>query len=209
MITTATTLGTSYDLPLHGAHNPSTAAQGTTPGSFAKRADIGGPYAFASPDTPGMPEPSAKTAWDFLPSGWSTVELAEAPTGPTGAPNGGKPCTNCCGDAFDSVEFANARGQWRRVIHPKSFTPITQLESARLGVITPEMKRVAEREPHLTATQVRDEIAAGRMVIPANRAHLGFKLDPMAIGRASKTKINANMGASPVSSAVYSLAEIE
>jgi phosphomethylpyrimidine synthase len=38
------------------------------------------------------------------------------------------------------------------------------------------------------------------MVIPANRAHLGFKLDPMAIGRASKTKINANMGASPVSS---------
>ena len=97
MITTATTLGTSYDLPLHGAHNPSTAAQGTTPGSFAKRADIGGPYAFASPDTPGMPEPSAKTAWDFLPSGWSTVELAEAPTGPTGAPNGGKPCTNCCG----------------------------------------------------------------------------------------------------------------
>jgi phosphomethylpyrimidine synthase len=200
MITTANTLGTSYDLPLHGAHNPSTAAQGTTPGSFARRADIGGPYAFASPDTPGMPEPSAKTAWDFLPVGWSTVELAEAPTGPAGVPNGGKPCTNCCGDSFDSVEFANARGEWRRVIHPKSFKPITQLESARLGVITPEMKRVAEREPHLTATQVRDEIAAGRMVIPANRAHLGFKLDPMAIGRASKTKINANMGASPVSS---------
>ena len=74
MITTAQTLGTSLDtsyaLPMHGAHNPSTHAQGTTPGSFAKRADIGGPYAFASPDTPGMPEPSAKTAWDFLPDGW-------------------------------------------------------------------------------------------------------------------------------------------
>jgi phosphomethylpyrimidine synthase len=177
---------------MHGAHNPSTAAQGTTPGSFAKRADVGGPYAFASPDTPGMPEPSAKTAWDFLPSGWSTVELAEAPSGPS--------CTNCCGDAYTSIEFASARGQWRRVIYPKAFAPITQLESARLGIVTPEMKRVAEREPHLTATQVRDEIAAGRMVIPANRAHLGFKLDPMAIGRASKTKINANMGASPVSS---------
>src|SRR5690606_12458326 len=38
------------------------------------------------------------------------------------------------------------------------------------------------------------------MVIPANRVHLGYKLDPMAIGRASKTKVNANMGASPVSS---------
>ena len=41
MITSATTLGTSYDLPLQGAHNPSTHAQGTTPGSFAKRADVG------------------------------------------------------------------------------------------------------------------------------------------------------------------------
>ena len=53
---------------------------------------------------------------------------------------------------------------------------------------------------HLTALQVRDEVAAGRMVIPANRTHLGYLLQPMAIGRASKTKINANMGASPVSS---------
>ncbi|MDX1564333.1 MAG: phosphomethylpyrimidine synthase ThiC, partial [Phycisphaeraceae bacterium] len=44
------------------------------------------------------------------------------------------------------------------------------------------------------------EVAAGRMVIPANTVHLGHKLDPMAIGRASKTKVNANMGASPVSS---------
>jgi phosphomethylpyrimidine synthase len=38
------------------------------------------------------------------------------------------------------------------------------------------------------------------MVIPANRVHLGYQLDPMAIGRASLTKINANMGASPVAS---------
>jgi phosphomethylpyrimidine synthase len=62
------------------------------------------------------------------------------------------------------------------------------------------MKRVAERERHLTAAQVRDEVAAGRMIIPANKVHLGYQLDAMAIGRASKTKINANMGASPVSS---------
>ena len=89
MITTTATNGTGYALPMHGASNPSTHAQGTTPGSFARRADIGGPLAFASPDTPGMPEPSSKTAWDFLPAGWSTVELAEAPAGPSGAPHGG------------------------------------------------------------------------------------------------------------------------
>jgi phosphomethylpyrimidine synthase len=62
------------------------------------------------------------------------------------------------------------------------------------------MQRVAEREGHLTAEQVRDEVAAGRMVIPANHRHLAMRLDPMAIGRAARTKVNANMGASPVSS---------
>ena len=78
----------------------------------------------------------------------------------------------------------------------------TQLEFAQAGVITPEMLRVAQREPHLTAEQVRAEVASGRMVVTANRVHLGYKLDPCAIGRASKTKVNANMGASPVSSSV-------
>ncbi len=62
------------------------------------------------------------------------------------------------------------------------------------------MRRVSEREPHLTPEQVRDEVAAGRMVIPANINHLKHNLDPMCIGRASKTKVNANMGASPISS---------
>ncbi len=88
-------------------------------------------------------------------------------------------------------------GKW---IPPEGFVPSTQLEFARLGIITPQMKRVAEREGHLTPEQVRDEVAAGRMVIPANKVHLSHKLDAMAIGRASKTKVNANMGASPVSS---------
>jgi phosphomethylpyrimidine synthase len=83
---------------------------------------------------------------------------------------------------------------------PSGFEPRTQLEFARLGIVTKEMKRVSEREPHLTAEQVRDEIAAGRLIIPANRVHLSYGLDPVAIGRASKTKINANMGASPLSS---------
>jgi phosphomethylpyrimidine synthase len=76
----------------------------------------------------------------------------------------------------------------------------TQLEEARSGIISAEMKRVAMRESHLTAEQIRAEVAAGRMIIPANKVHLGYKLEPMAIGRASLTKINANMGASPISS---------
>jgi len=82
---------------------------------------------------------------------------------------------------------------------------MTQYEQAKAGVITPEMQRVAERE-RLAARTVRDEIAAGRLVIPANRLHLAgtgesdVKLDPCGIGRVATTKINANIGASPVSS---------
>jgi phosphomethylpyrimidine synthase len=76
----------------------------------------------------------------------------------------------------------------------------TQLEAARSGIVTDEMKRVALREPHLTAEQIRVEVAAGRMIIPANKVHLKHKLEPMCIGRGSLTKINANLGASPVSS---------
>ena len=168
-------------MPMHGAWNPSTDAQGTTPGSFALRADIGGPRAFASPDTPGMPQPSDRTAWDFLPEGWTLAAATDHATG-------------CAGHNHRSL------GAFIRAEAPAGFTPITQLEHARLGTITPEMRRVAERETHLTPAQIRDEVAAGRMVIPANRNHLQHKLVPMAIGRAGKTKINANMGASPVSS---------
>lgn len=177
-----------YALPPLG-WNPSSSAAGTTPGSFAQRGKIApgveGRWSFSSPDTPGMPQPSEKTAWDFLPEGWSTHKGQAATASSAGVV---------------STSFIESDGASRAVTYPKSFTPSTQLESARLGIITPEMKRVAEREGHLTPAQVRDEVAAGRMVIPANKVHLGYQLDPMAIGRASKTKINANMGASPVSS---------
>ena len=82
---------------------------------------------------------------------------------------------------------------------------MTQYEHAKAGEITPEMRRVAERE-RLAAGTIRDELAAGRMVIPANPRHLAgtatgaAKLDPCGIGRVARTKINANIGASPVSS---------
>ncbi|MEO1996757.1 MAG: phosphomethylpyrimidine synthase ThiC, partial [Planctomycetaceae bacterium] len=155
--------------------NPSSTAAGTTPGSFANPPRIApgraGCWTYSSPDTPGMPQPSNQTAWDFMPPAWTL-----------------KPgCEN-------NHEVHTA---W---LPPEGFQPITQLEHARLGTITPEMERIAERELHLTAVQIRDEIAAGRMILPANKMHLGCQLDPMVIGRAARTKINANMGASPVSS---------
>jgi phosphomethylpyrimidine synthase len=169
--------------------NPSTGGQGTTPGSFAQRPalqpGVAGAKTFASPDTPGMPDPSDKTAWDFLPDGWSTTSW-EGDAAIEPGPN--------------ERVFRQGNGSYRRVQFPAGFKPITQLEHARLGIITGAMQRVAQRERHLTAAQVRDEVAAGRMVIPANKVHLGYNLDPMAIGRASLTKVNANMGASPVSS---------
>ncbi|MFH1745559.1 MAG: phosphomethylpyrimidine synthase ThiC, partial [Planctomycetota bacterium] len=133
---------------------------------------------------------------------------------------------------------------------------MTQLEAARKGIITPEMKRVAVRE-NVTPEFIRDHMAAGHIIIPANIRHLvgsggnapAFadktrtyphertghptstnrdslwvnqtvaqrrqlledasymcgeratkRLDPIGIGRAITTKINANIGASPVSS---------
>ena len=165
----------------------------TTPGSFANKGRVGTPWTFSSPDTPGMPPPSDKTAWDFLPDEWrSTVgrsgEIVRRRWTPA--------------EGVSVSRFVQADDRERHVFYPRDFEPVTQLEHARLGTITPEMRRVAEREPHLTAEQIRDEVAAGRMVIPANRVHLGYDLDPMCIGRASKTKVNANMGASPVSSSI-------
>ena len=79
---------------------------------------------------------------------------------------------------------------------------MTQYEDAVAGRKTPQMHRAAEREG-LDAETIRAELAAGRLVIPANRLHLAGKaspLDPVAIGRAVSTKINANIGTSPVSS---------
>ena len=77
--------------------------------------------------------------------------------------------------------------------------PVTQIAQARAGITTPEMTRVAERED-LPAEVVRDEVARGRMVIPANVHHLGNGLDPMGIGKMCQVKINANFGNSAVTS---------
>ena len=78
-------------------------------------------------------------------------------------------------------------------------TSLTQMQAAREGIVTPEMRRVAEREG-LSPETVRSEVARGRMVIPANKVHLAKRLDPMGIGLAASVKINANIGNSSLSS---------
>jgi phosphomethylpyrimidine synthase len=104
--------------------------------------------------------------------------------------------------------------------------PLTQLEYARAGIVTREMIYVAHREnlgrkaalarakaalvdgesfgaaipEHITPEFVRDEIARGRAIIPANINHA--ELEPMIIGRNFLVKINANIGNSAVTSSV-------
>src|SRR6266568_104676 len=75
----------------------------------------------------------------------------------------------------------------------------SQMHYARQGVITEEMAYIAHREK-ITAELVRDEVARGRMIIPANINHP--ELEPMCIGVSSLCKINANIGNSAVTSNV-------
>ena len=73
----------------------------------------------------------------------------------------------------------------------------TQMRHARRGTVTPEIRSVAQREG-LEPEAVRQEVAAGRMVIPANVNH--ERLEPIGIGKAACIKINANIGNSAVTS---------
>ena len=76
---------------------------------------------------------------------------------------------------------------------------MSQMHFARKGVVTEEMAFVAQKEK-ISAELVRSEIAAGRMIIPANINHP--ELEPMAIGVESLCKINANIGNSALTSNV-------
>ncbi len=97
------------------------------------------------------------------------------------------------------------RSNW---LQTRSSDPIrTQMHSARRGDITPEMRHVAMREK-VTPELIRDEVARGRMVIPANIYHSG--LEPMCIGVNSNCKINANIGNSATTSDIAEeLAKLE
>ena len=107
----------------------------------------------------------------------------------------------------------------RKPLRAKAGRRITQLDYARAGIVTAEMEYVAIREnlgrarlardgedfgasipDEVTPEFVRDEVARGRAIIPANINH--GELEPMAIGRNFLVKINANIGNSAVTSSV-------
>ncbi|MBI1200495.1 MAG: phosphomethylpyrimidine synthase ThiC, partial [Phenylobacterium sp.] len=108
----------------------------------------------------------------------------------------------------------------RRVYRAKGGAAVTQMAYARRGIVTPEMEYIAIREnlrreaagirdgegfgaeiPDLCTPEfVRDEVAKGRAIIPANINHT--ELEPMAIGRNFLVKVNANIGNSAVLSTV-------
>ncbi|MGW0856579.1 phosphomethylpyrimidine synthase ThiC [Streptomyces sp. NPDC002690] len=77
--------------------------------------------------------------------------------------------------------------------------PVTQLAYARRGEVTPEMEYVAIRE-NVDPEVVREEIAAGRAVLPANVNHP--EIEPMIIGKRFLVKVNANIGNSAVTSSI-------
>ena len=123
---------------------------------------------------------------------------------------------------LDSIRFPN------RVLprKAKQGANVTQMHYARKGIITPEMEYIAIREnqrideireahllrqhagesfganlpQRITAEFVRDEVARGRAIIPANINHP--ELEPMIIGRNFLTKVNANIGNSAISSGI-------
>jgi phosphomethylpyrimidine synthase len=86
------------------------------------------------------------------------------------------------------------RQEW---VRKRAGSVVTQLHYARQGIVTEEMEFVAKRE-NLPAETIREEVARGRMIIPANIRHV--ELEPMCIGIASKCKINANIGNSAAAS---------
>lgn len=107
---------------------------------------------------------------------------------------------------LDSIRFSHRYAPLRAAAGRE----ITQMALARRGVITPEMEYVAIRENNnaealgiksrITPEFVRDEVAAGRAVIPANINHP--ESEPMIIGRNFLVKLNTNIGNSALSSGI-------
>ncbi|MFE7566487.1 phosphomethylpyrimidine synthase ThiC [Streptomyces sp. NPDC057539] len=90
-------------------------------------------------------------------------------------------------------------GRPRQPRRSRNGQPVTQLAYARRGGITPEMEYVAIRE-NVSPEVVREEIAAGRAVLPANVNHP--EIEPMIIGKRFLVKVNANIGNSAVTSSI-------
>jgi phosphomethylpyrimidine synthase len=99
--------------------------------------------------------------------------------------------------ATESDQFA--AGEPRNPLRARAGRRVTQLHYARRGEVTPEMEFIALREG-VDPETVRDEVARGRAIIPANVNHP--ESEPMIIGRNFLVKVNANIGNSAVTSSV-------
>ncbi len=108
--------------------------------------------------------------------------------------------------SLDDIRFKQRHDPYKA----KADRKITQMAYARAGIITAEMEYVAIREnlnndelgiaTHITPEFIRQEIAAGRAIIPANINHP--EAEPMIIGRAFSVKLNTNIGNSALSSGI-------
>ena len=96
---------------------------------------------------------------------------------------------------LDAIRFHSSRA----IRRAKPGRNVTQMHYARKGIVTPEMQYIAIREG-MNPEFVRDEVARGRAIIPANVNHP--ESEPMIIGRGFHVKINANIGNSAVASTI-------
>ena len=120
----------------------------------------------------------------------------------TSGPYTGYPDSGSCHDLGEGLP--RIRSAWQRPgavsASDADDRPVrTQLAWARTGLVTPEMRFIAAREG-VDVDVVREEVAAGRAVIPANHRHP--ESEPMIIGKRFATKVNANIGNSAVTSSI-------
>jgi len=102
-----------------------------------------------------------------------------------------------------ALRRGEAQGEWKgERLTPRKALPgrrVTQMHYARNGIVTPEMRFVAVREG-CDVELVRQEVAAGRAIIPVNVNHP--ESEPMIIGKRFLVKVNANIGNSAVTSSI-------
>ncbi len=165
---------------------PSQAAGGDVPNEPVRLYDTGGPYTedAATVDVRAGLAPR-RAAWITGRADVESYEGRAVRPEDDGRPHGGK-----------AADLPRAR---RAPLRARGTGAVTQMAYARRGEITAEMEFVALREA-LTPAFVRDEVASGRAIIPANINHP--ESEPMAIGRNFLVKINANIGNSAVGSSI-------
>jgi len=168
---------------LEVALSDSPARNGATPNPPVRLYDTSGPGSVPTVGLPTLRRP------------WITVrgDVAEYEGRPVNRRDDGRAAVRRDGDGPAAFPLDG-----RRPLRSTG-TPVTQLHYARKGEITPEMAFVATREG-VPAELVRDEIAAGRAILPANVNHP--ESEPMIIGTKFLVKVNANIGNSAVSSSI-------